>query len=207
MAIGLVSDSSVHAGGEDGFLAQRPQTLSALVAELAQGRGVCERTVWRWVARVRGGGSLPAAVRRCARCGRLLPPRATVRRRFCGDSCRARFHETGALTGAEGASMVGETRGQHEDGEEQRRRRQVLLLVEFVEALLEEAEGRAPPPASERERRVGRLAIRAVALLPQRRLRARDGIHRDGGAGSAIDAALRLWRASAGRNPRHKRGG
>jgi hypothetical protein len=67
-------------------------TITQLVRELAEGRGVSERTAWRWVARARAKGALPPAPIRCEYCSHPLCLGVTIRRRFCSDRCRIYSH-------------------------------------------------------------------------------------------------------------------
>jgi hypothetical protein len=62
------------------------------VRNLAQERGVSERTVWRWFAAIRASGQTDldslAWPRPCAYCQTPLPENATIRRVYCDDICR-----------------------------------------------------------------------------------------------------------------------
>jgi ferredoxin len=71
---------------------ERRYPLNESVAELAAARGVSERTVWRWVARVRAGEEPPWRRSECDECGGPLPARATIARRYCTDACRVSAH-------------------------------------------------------------------------------------------------------------------
>ena len=66
--------------------------MSAFVADFAVERGISERTAWRWVARARRDGFLPARDRSCEQCGDPLPEGATRRRRFCRAVCRVSWN-------------------------------------------------------------------------------------------------------------------
>ena len=70
------------------------ETLSQLVAELANERGVSERTVWRWLATMRAteADEFPKRERECERCSRPLPRFVTLRRRYCEARCRVAAH-------------------------------------------------------------------------------------------------------------------
>lgn len=71
-----------------------PESTSAIVRQLALERGVNERTVWRWRARLRTEGRDSAfaqlfSERRCLHCGKVLPEGSTMGRRYCpGSACR-----------------------------------------------------------------------------------------------------------------------
>jgi predicted nucleic acid-binding Zn ribbon protein len=71
-------------------LEQPEKSLADAVAALAFERGVSERTVWRWIAKLRAEGlqALPSGERQCERCGKALPADARISRRYCEDTCR-----------------------------------------------------------------------------------------------------------------------
>jgi hypothetical protein len=62
------------------------------VREIAASHEVSERTVWRWFATMRDTNDhdleLLRRPRACAYCGRPLPEKATLGRRFCTNACR-----------------------------------------------------------------------------------------------------------------------
>lgn len=63
---------------------------SRLVRGIAEARGVHERSVWRWLARLSEEElrKLLVTGRTCAHCGEPLPPGSRTSRRFCDDTCR-----------------------------------------------------------------------------------------------------------------------
>ena len=71
---------------------ERETPLIERVRELAQDRGVSERTVWRWIAKMRRDGEPPAFKRDCAAGGHPLTPGGTMGRRYCNAACRVRAH-------------------------------------------------------------------------------------------------------------------
>ena len=83
---------------------ERGESVSSIVAQLACDREISERTAWRLIARARRDGFLLPAERHCEQCGGPLPKRATVRKRFCRDSCRARWHQSGERAASEQGS-------------------------------------------------------------------------------------------------------
>jgi hypothetical protein len=87
------------------------RTLTGAVLEVANERGVSERTVWRWLAKARAKADDSALTRetyvdddfapllgrgKCAECGGSLPERATSGRRYCDEhatsAARVRRH-------------------------------------------------------------------------------------------------------------------
>lgn len=60
------------------------------VRDLAEERGVSERTVWRWFAAMNAADSIELLDQPgdCRCCGEPLPEQATIRRRYCDDICR-----------------------------------------------------------------------------------------------------------------------
>lgn len=71
-----------------------PESTNETVRQLALERGVSERTVWRWMARIKAEGASSQFLRRmldrrCLTCGRELPEGSTMGRRYCpGSACR-----------------------------------------------------------------------------------------------------------------------
>jgi hypothetical protein len=64
------------------------------VRTIAALRGVSERTVWRWFARMREEGTTDLLLGEplCEWCDDPLPEDATIRRRFCDGACRLNNH-------------------------------------------------------------------------------------------------------------------
>lgn len=78
----MTTDSFV-AWVEHEFGGSRPENLTSLVRQVAINRGVSERTMWRWIKKLRSDDLRPYI--RCLECGVRLPDRRTLRRRYCDE--------------------------------------------------------------------------------------------------------------------------